>query len=267
MHEIAEAASANAGAQLLFVIPAFNEQDNLANLFADLAESSELLGESSRIFIVDDGSVDDTPALVEAYRGPLPLQLVRLEENQGPGAAFRTGFDSALACAEPDALIVTLEADTTGDLGALPQMLEEVRRGADVVLADWRMVGVSAHRRLLSAGAGWVVRKALGLEATTVSSFFRVYRASTLEQASARYGEQLIRERGFACKAELLAKLSSMGARIVEVPVSLDWTKRNGESKMPVFKTMLAYWRMLFREHGAPEHVPAAAASEGALGA
>jgi dolichol-phosphate mannosyltransferase len=257
MQQMAEPAAASAS-QLLFVIPAYNEEDNLPGLFADLAQTSELLGERSRIFIVDDGSADATSELVEGYSGPLPVELVRLDVNQGPGAAFRTGFDSALACAEHDALIVTLEADTTSDLGALPQMLDEVRRGADVVLADWRMVGVSAHRRLLSAAAGWVVRKGLGLEATTVSSFFRVYRASTLRQASTRYGDQLIRERGFACKAELLAKLSSMGARIVEVPVSLDWTRRNGESKMPVFKTMLAYWRMLFRERGGSEPVPAA---------
>jgi dolichol-phosphate mannosyltransferase len=250
--------------QLLFVIPAFNEEDNLPTLFADLVATRPLLGEGSRIFIVDDGSADETPALVESYDGPLPVELVRLDVNQGPGAAFRTGFESALACAEPDALIVTLEADTTSDLAALPQMLDEVRRGADVVLADWQMVGVSAHRRLLSAGAGWVVRKGLGLEATTVSSFFRVYRASTLREASSKYGERLIRERGFACKAELLAKLASMGARIVEVPVSLDWSRRNGESKMPVFKTMLAYWRMLFRERGA-EQLPAP--SDSAAGA
>ncbi len=244
--------------QLLFVIPAFNEEENLPGLFADLAGAADLLGERSRIFIVDDGSADATPELVESYEGPLPVELVRLEVNQGPGAAFRTGFDAALEHAGPDALIVTLEADTTSDLGALPQMLDEVHLGADVVLADWQMVGVSAHRRLLSAGAGWVVRKGLGLEATTVSSFFRVYRASTLREASRRHGEHLIRERGFACKAELLAKLASMGARIVEVPVSLDWSRRNGESKMPVFKTMLAYWRMLFRERsGVPEPVPA----------
>ena len=198
--------------------------------------------------------------------GPLPVELVRLEQNQGPGAAFREGFRSALRCAGPDALVVTLEADTTSDLGALPQMLAEVQSGADVVLADWRMVGVSAHRRLLSAGAGWVVRHALGLQATTVSSFFRVYRASTLREASARYGDKLIRERGFACKAELLAKLTAMSAQIVEVPVALDWSRRNGESKMPVFKTMLAYWRMLFRQRGeAAEPLPAA--TEGALGA
>jgi dolichol-phosphate mannosyltransferase len=97
------------------------------------------------------------------------------------------------------------------------------------------------------------VRHALGINATTVSSFFRVYRASTLRAAFARHGQHLIREPGFACKAEILAKLASMGARIVEEPVALDWSRRNGESKMPVLKTMVAYWRMLFREHSAPE--------------
>lgn len=252
-----------AGAQLLFVIPAFNEEDNLPTLFADLANVAELLDERSRIFIVDDGSTDATPTLVAGYDGPLPIELVRLDENQGPGAAFRRGFGHALACAEPDALIVTLESDATSDLGALPAMLREVHRGADVVLADWRMTGVALHRRLLSSAAGWVVRHGLGLEATTVSSFFRVYRAATLEDATRRFGERLIRERGFACKAELLGKLSALGARIVEVPVSLDWSRRNGESKMPVLRTMLCYWRMLFRQRTASyDALPA----EGALG-
>lgn len=240
-------AQANGG-QLLFVIPAFNEEDNLPTLFADLAGVAGLLDARSRIFIVDDGSTDATPAVVRGYEGPLPIELVRLEQNQGPGAAFRHGFESALACAEPGALVVTLESDATSDLGALRSMLDEVERGADVVLADWRMTGVAFHRRLLSAAAGWVVRHGLGLQATTVSSFFRVYRAATLEAATRRFGDHLIRERGFACKAELLGKLSTIGARIVEVPVPLDWSRRSGESKMPVVRTMLCYWRMLFRQ-------------------
>jgi acyl-CoA thioesterase FadM len=131
-----ELTAAEARPQLLFVIPAFNEEQNLPSLFADLAQTTDLLGTGSRIFIVDDGSDDATSSLVESYPGPLPVELVRLEVNQGPGAAFRSGFSSALSCAGPDALIVTLEADTTGDLGALPQMLDEVRHGADVVLAE-----------------------------------------------------------------------------------------------------------------------------------
>ncbi len=98
-------------------------------------------------------------------------------------------------------------------------MIERVDRGADVVLASWVMLNVKPLRRLLSSGAGWVVRHSLGVEATTVSSFFRVYRASALRAAHVTYGDRLIREPGFACKAEILAKLARLGAHIEEVPV------------------------------------------------
>jgi hypothetical protein len=74
-----------------------------------------------------------------------------------------------------------------------------------------------------------------------------VYRASLLENALLRHGDALIRESGFACKAELLAKLAALGARVEEVPVSLDTSRRRGDSKMPVVRTTLCYWRMLAR--------------------
>jgi dolichol-phosphate mannosyltransferase len=81
-----------------------------------------------------------------------------------------------------------------------------------------------------------------------VSSFFRVYRASILREGYAEHGDALIRERGFACKAELLIKLSRLGARVAEVPVTLDWAKREGESKMRVLPTMAGYARMMTRQ-------------------
>ena len=242
-----------ATAPLVVVIPAFNEQENLAQLFSDLEGRPELRADAIRVVIVDDGSSDLTPSLIESYDGDLPVELLRFEQNQGPGAAFRAGFERALELAPQDAFVITLEADGTGDLAALPRMLKAAAAGADVVLADWKMENVAAHRRLCSVAAGYVVRKALGIDAKTVSSFFRVYRATMLRAAFDRYGDQLIRESGFACKAEILAKMAVMGARIVEEPVALDWSRRTGESKMPVLKTMVAYWRMLFREHGASE--------------
>jgi dolichol-phosphate mannosyltransferase len=81
-----------------------------------------------------------------------------------------------------------------------------------------------------------------------VSSFFRVYRASALRSAYERYGDGMIRESGFACKAELLIKLDRMGARIAEVPVALDWSKREGESKLRVLPTMGGYARLMMRQ-------------------
>ena len=232
---------------LIFVLPAFNEEENLPRLLADFAERPQLLARTARVLVVDDGSEDATAEIVEGYEGPVPAELIRLHANQGPGAAFRAGFDEALSRCSQNALIVTLESDTTSDLDALPRMLERAEAEADLVLASWQMHGVSAHRRFLSAAAGWVIRHTLGLQATTVSSFFRVYRASVLRAAVERYGNDLVQESGFACKAELLAKLTALGARVEEVDVELDWTRRAGKSKMPVLRTMFAYWRMIAR--------------------
>ena len=233
----------------IFVIPAYNEEDNILRLLDDLAARPELFTTmGGRVIVVDDGSDDATPELVARYVGPMEVELVALERNHGPGAAFRAGFTAALGRCPDNACIVTLEADTTSDLDALPEMLQRVDDGADLVLASWKMIDVSRRRRILSAGAGYVVRRALALDATTVSSFYRVYRGSTLRAASELYGDRLIQEPGFACKAELLAKLAAMHVRVDEVTVELDWSRRNGKSKMPVARTMLAYWRMMFRQ-------------------
>jgi dolichol-phosphate mannosyltransferase len=237
----------------VFVIPAYNEELNLPRLFEDLESRPSLFPDGSRIIIVDDGSQDRTAELVDDYVGPLPLELLSMGVNQGPGAAFRAGFAAALEHCPDDGFVVTLEADTTSDLDALPAMLERAAAGAELVLASWKMQNVTRRRRALSAAAGLVVRLALGVEAKTVSSFFRVYRAGTLRSAIERYGDGFVRERGFACKAEILANMARLGARIEEVQVDLDWSRREGESKMPVFKTMLCYWRMLARQTVARE--------------
>ena len=235
----------------LFVVPAFNEIENLPRLLEDLEARPELFPAGSRLFIVDDGSSDGTAEWVERYSGPIPTELVSYGENRGPGAAFRAGFHAALAVCDDDANVVTLEADTTSDLNALNAMLGEIDAGAGLVLASvhggGQMVNVSFFRRFLSRCAGAAVRMLLGLDARTVSSFFRVYRASVLREASNRYGDRLITETGFACKAELLAKIASLGTRIEEVPVDLDGSRRIGESKMAIAPTLAGYWRLFRR--------------------
>src|SRR5947207_14522568 len=98
---------------LVFVVPAFNEEANVPRLLADLESRLDVLPDRSHLIVVDDGSEDATASIVESYGGPLSVQLVRLGANRGPGAAFRAGFDAALDGCSEDALIVTLEADTT----------------------------------------------------------------------------------------------------------------------------------------------------------
>ena len=73
-------------------MPAFNEEENLPRLFADLEQRLDLFTPGSRVIVVDDGSEDGTSGPRRSYQGPLAVDVVQLGTNQGPGAAFRAGF-------------------------------------------------------------------------------------------------------------------------------------------------------------------------------
>ena len=96
----------------IFVVPAYNEEDNILRLLDDFAARPELFATTGgRVIVVDDGSDDATPELVARYSGPVEVELVALDRNQGPGAAFRAGFAAALGRCPDNVCIVTLEAE------------------------------------------------------------------------------------------------------------------------------------------------------------
>jgi dolichol-phosphate mannosyltransferase len=235
----------------IFVVPAYNEAPNVPRLLADLESRPSLWRDGGRLLLVDDGSSDGTADVAEACGGAMPLEVLRQQPNQGAGRAFDRGFRRALELAGPGDRVVTLEADTTSDLDALEEMLDASEH-ADLVLASvhagGEMAGVGRHRRFLSSSAARVIRASAGVDARTVSSFFRVYRVEILRKGYARHGDRLIQEPGFACKAELLMKLARVGARVVEIPVKLDGSRREGESKLRVLPTVAGYARLTVRQ-------------------
>jgi dolichol-phosphate mannosyltransferase len=232
-----------------FVIPAYNEEQNIPNLLADLGPRARELG--ARIIVVDDGSTDGTLAALEEHGRDLHLAVVRHETNQGLGTAINSGLRAALGEAQDDDAIVTLEADNTSDLDDLMRMLARYEEGYDVVLASvyapgGRIVGVAPWRLLASRAVSETFRRLGGLEDVhTLSSLYRVYRAGTLRRAAETYGYLLVREPGFAANVELLLKLFNSGARVAEVPTVNDWNRRKGVSKMRLKPTVMAYGRLM----------------------
>jgi dolichol-phosphate mannosyltransferase len=232
-----------------FVIPAYNEEANIANLFADLAPRAKALG--ARVIIVEDGSTDRTIEEIEAHRGDMDLRVVRHPRNLGLGTAINTGLRAALQEAGDDEPIVTFEADCTSDLDDLPRMLDLFEQGFDIVLASvyapgGKIVGVEGWRLWASKSVSGAFRVAGGLrDIHTLSSLYRVYRAGTLRRAADTYGYLLVREPGFAANVELLLKLHNAGATIAEVPTVNDWGKREGVSKMQLGPTVRAYGRLM----------------------
>jgi dolichol-phosphate mannosyltransferase len=232
-----------------FVIPAYNERENIPRLLAELGPVARELG--ARVIFVDDGSTDGTAEAIEAHSDSVHLAIVRHEVNRGLGTAINSGLRAALGESQDDDAIVTLEADNTSDLSDLPRMLECFHEGADVVLASvyapgGRILGVAPWRLAASKSVSNVFRYTGGLrEIHTLSSLYRVYRAGTLRRAAETYGYLLVREPGFAANVELLLKLYNAGAQVAEVPTVNDWSRRLGTSKMNLKPTLLAYGRLM----------------------
>jgi len=232
-----------------FVIPVYNEAENIPNLMADLGPRARELG--ARIIFVDDGSSDGTAEAIEAHRDGLHLAVIRHHVNRGLGTAINSGLRAALGESGDDDAIVTIEGDNTSDLDDLPRMLDKFHAGADVVLASvyapgGRIVGVAPWRLAASKAVSNSFRYVGGLkEIHTLSSLYRVYRAGTLRKAAETYGWLLVREPGFAANVELLLKLYNAGATVEEVSTVNDWSRRLGVSKMNLKPTVIAYGRLM----------------------
>jgi dolichol-phosphate mannosyltransferase len=232
-----------------FVIPAFNEAENIPKLFADLAPVARAYG--ARVIVIDDGSSDGTYDVIQKHRQDMHVAVIRHPRNLGLGCALNTGIRAAIGESADDDAIITLEADNTSRLSDLGPMLERFEKGADVVLASvyapgGQIIGVKGWRVAASRSVSTTFRWLGGLrEVHTLSSLYRVYRAGTLRRAAETYGYLLVREPGFAANVELLLKLYNAGAQVAEVPTVNDWRLRQGVSKMRLRPTVQAYGRLM----------------------
>lgn len=238
---------------VIFIIPAYNEEDNIATLLINTAKTMSILGNNYKILVVNDGSNDKTAEIVKSFAPNLPVELINFTEHRGVGEAFRQGFQLALDQAKDTDIIVTKEADNTSDLAILNEMLNKIYEGYDLALASCYaprggIEKTSRDRIILSRGASFLIRLFFPIKVYTSSSFYRAYKVIFLKKAFESYGSELIKEDGFVCMVELLIKLHRLGAKIVEVPMVLRGDLRKGKSKIKRIKTIFGYFRLIGRE-------------------
>jgi len=247
------------GSALVFGVPVYNEEGNVARLLTSLGEVSRSLGRTYRILICNDGSTDKTRDIIESHPETRNGNVLLLDQprNLGVARAFERIYDETLGLEDPwsEGILITMEGDNTSDLGILPGILKKIEEeSCDVALASCyarggRILNTDSHRVFLSRCANLFVRMAFAYfgiwHVHTFSSFYRACRIPFLRTVHAHYGPSFVSSAGFECMVETLARFAAQGARIGEVPMVLDGSLRSGVTKLRIRKTTLGYFRLL----------------------
>lgn len=203
-------------------------REQLAPVLDALAASYDV-----ELLFVDDGSRDRTVARIRELWPSRAAKVVSHPRNLGLGAALRTGAASARG-----QLILNIDSDCTFRPSEIPALLARLDDDTDIVTASpyhpqGGVVGVPAHRLVLSRTLSALYRLVTGSEISTYTSMFRVYRRAVLEDLP-RWSD------GFVAIAEILILPLLSGRRVREYPTVLH-ARRYGASKIRIVRTILGH--------------------------
>jgi dolichol-phosphate mannosyltransferase len=164
---------------LSVVVPVFDEEAVLPLFAQRLRPVLDGLGEPYEVLVVDDGSRDSSPVVLQRERRTWPqLRVVRLRTNAGHQAALSAGLARARG-----AWVATLDADLQDPPEVVPEMLAAARADrADVVygVRSDRSTD-SAFKRLTARAYYRVMRRLLGGHVPDDAGDFRLMSRATVE--------------------------------------------------------------------------------------
>jgi glycosyltransferase involved in cell wall biosynthesis len=211
------------------VVPLFNEEGNVTELYRRIVEACQKLGKPFEIIFVDDGSSDKT---LEEARELSPLTLIEFRRNFGQTAAFDAGFKQSSG-----EIIITMDGDLQNDPADIPLLLSKLDEGYDVV-SGWRAKRKdSLSKKIFSRGAN-ILRKILLHDRIHDSGCsLKAYRRECFEYLDL-YGEM---------HRFIPALLEMQGFRIGEVkvhhhPRTRGTTKYNWKRSIKGLVDMISIW-------------------------
>lgn len=205
------------------VIPLYNEEDNVESLYQELELLSATWSFDVEFIFVDDGSTDDTLArLSDCIKNDKRASVVCFRRNFGQTAAMAAGIDYARGD-----LIATLDGDLQNDPVEIPQMIEKLDQGYDLV-AGWRKNRQDAalSRKLPSKLANKLISKITKVKLHDYGCTLKVIKADVAKSIQL-YGEM---------HRFIPALAAEVGVRIAEVPVN-HRARIHGTSKYGISRT------------------------------
>jgi glycosyltransferase involved in cell wall biosynthesis len=223
---------------LSVVLPAYNEEANLPRAVRDAATAAAALVADYEVVVVDDGSRDRTPAVLEGLGGELGprLVVVRHPSNRGYGAALRSGFASTRG-----ELVFYTDSDNQFDLAELRDFLP-LMADHDAVLGYRIDRKDPWTRRAASAVFNGLSSAAFGISVRDLNCSFKLFRGDMLRGLTLESDD-------FFIDTEMAARMHRGGWRTVQRGVH-HFPRRAGRSTVrarDVPRTLAAIARFWIR--------------------
>jgi glycosyltransferase involved in cell wall biosynthesis len=206
------------------VVPFFNEQESVTQLYVKISEVMDAIGEPYEMVFVDDASKDGTfRLLAEIAAADHRVTVVKLRRNFGQTAALKAGFDHSRGD-----IIISMDGDLQHDPAEIPVFLEKMKEGYDIV-SGWR-VSRTDHwlsRQLPSRIANRMMAKLSRVDLHDFGTTFKAYRHEILEEIHL-YGE---------LHRFIPALASWAGASVAEVPIT-NIPRKSGKSNYGISRTV-----------------------------
>jgi dolichol-phosphate mannosyltransferase len=218
-------------AEVLVIVPTYNERDNLPEIVAAVHEH---LPEAD-LLVVDDNSPDGTGALADELAArDGKVHVLHRAGKQGLGTAYVAGFKWALdrRSGRDYQFLFEMDCDFSHDPKYLPLMLARARDGADLVLGSRYVDGGGTvnwgpMRKMISRGGSFYARTILGIGVRDVTGGFKCFRRATLEKLDL----DSVSAQGYGFQIEMTYRTIKHGMRVEEIPIVFV-DRRVGQSKM-----------------------------------
>jgi len=191
-----------------------NEEKAIRKVITDIQKATNNEAE----IVVVDGSTDRTPEIAEE----LGARVIR-QEPQGYGVAVK----EALLSASRD-IIITVDCDDTYPAEQIPEFVDLIREGFDVVSGSRLIKNTENMTKLNKFGNklfAWITSLLYGIKVTDVTTGMRAYRREVIHNIN--WTENV------GLSAELLFKPALRGYKIIEIPIN--YKPRLGETKLNPF--------------------------------
>ncbi|MFQ5863111.1 MAG: glycosyltransferase family 2 protein [Candidatus Brocadiales bacterium] len=219
------------GLDISVVVPLFNEEENIPELYRRLKDVLDGLNRDYEVIFINDGSTDSTQRVLEdIFRGDERVKVVELRTNFGKSPALSAGFDSARGD-----IVLSMDGDLQDCPEDIPKFIEKIDEGYDVVSA-WRMDRKEPFltRRLPSKIANWCMAKLSGLDLHDFGNAYKAYRREVIKGIKI-YGEH---------HRFIPALAKNVGATVVEIPVRNE-PRKYGKSKYGLGRIPRVFFDMI----------------------